>query len=52
MTEIRIRERFYACLVTCKFDEDRIKTEGVSVETSFSPLKINERFLLPWQPQF
>ena len=26
-------------LVTCKFDEDRIKTEGVSMETSFSPIK-------------
>ena len=25
-------------LVTCKFDEDWIKTEGVSMETSFSPI--------------
>ena len=31
-----------SCIVfsqsTCKFDEDRIKTEGINVETSFSPL--------------
>ena len=26
---------FMPVLGTCKFDEDRIKTEGVSVETSF-----------------
>ena len=29
---------FMPVLVTCKFDEDRIKTEGVNVETSVSSL--------------
>ena len=28
---------FMPGFVTCKFDEDQIKTEGVSVETLFSP---------------
>ena len=29
-------QEFIPVLVTCNFDEDRIKTEGVSLETSFS----------------
>ena len=29
---------FMPVLVAYKFDEDQIKTEGISVETSFSPL--------------
>ena len=29
---------FMPILVICKFDEDRIKSEGVTVDTSFSPL--------------
>ena len=29
---------FMPVLVTCKFDKERIKTEGISVETSFSPI--------------
>ena len=41
-------------LVICEFVEAqiKIKTDGVSVETSFSPLYVNGSFLLPWQPHF
>ena len=39
-------------LVMCKFDGDRIKTEGVGKETLFSPYKSKGRFLLPWKPEF
>ena len=39
----QIRQDFMSVLVTCKSDEDRIKTEGVNIETSlatkFSSLK-------------
>ena len=38
---------FMPILITCKFDEDQIKTAGVSLKTSFSPFKGG--FLLPWQ---
>ena len=33
-------------LITCEFDENRIKSEGASVETSFFQLNVNESFLL------
>ena len=38
MAEIRIHPRFYACPRYVQVDVYRIKTEGVSVATSFSPL--------------
>ena len=50
--KFKLIQDFMPALITCKFDEDWIKSEGVSVETSFSPLYVNGIFLLPWQPQF
>ena len=38
VTRIRTPLRFYACPVTCKFDDDKIKNKGVIVSTAFSPL--------------
>ena len=32
--------------------KDRIKNNREKVETSFSPLKVNGGFLLPWKPEF
>ena len=39
-------------LVICKFRKDQIKNNREKVETSFSPLKVNGGFLLPWKPEF
>ena len=39
-------------LITCKYKKNRIKNTREKVETSFSPLKVNGRFLLPWKPVF
>ena len=36
LAKFELLREFMPVLVTCKFDEDRIKTEGVRVETSFS----------------
>ena len=35
-SEIKLVRDFMPVLLSCKFDENRIKMEGVSVETSFS----------------
>ena len=43
---------FMHVLVTCKYKNDRIKTNREMVETSFSPLWVNGGFLLPWKPEF
>ena len=39
---------FMHVLVTCKYKKDRIKNNREKVETSFSPLRVNGGFLLPW----
>ena len=36
----------------CKFEKDLIKNNRENVDTSFYPLQDNERFLLPWKPEF
>ena len=33
-----INRDFMSVLVTCKFDDDTVKTEGAIVSTTFSPL--------------
>ena len=43
---------FMHVLVTCKYKEDRIKSNRGKVETPFSPLYVNGGFLLPWTPEF
>ena len=43
---------FMHVLVTCKYKKDRIKNNREKVETSFSQLKVNGGFLLPWKPEF
>ena len=43
---------FMHILVTCKYKNDRIKNNREKRETSFSPLKVNGGFLLPWKPEF
>ena len=43
---------FMHVLFTCKYKKNRIKNNREKVETSFSPLKVNEAFLLPWKPEF
>ena len=39
-------------LVTCKYEEDPIKNEGVRVFTTFSPLYSYGSYRLPWTPEF
>ena len=39
-------------LVTCKYKKDRIKNNREKVEASFSPLYVNEGFLLPGKTEF
>ena len=43
---------FLPVLVTWKFEKDLIKNNREKVETSFSPLWVKGRFLLPWNPEF
>ena len=39
-------------LITCKYEEDRIKNEGARVFTTFSPLYSYGSYRLPWTPEF
>ena len=39
-------------LVTPKFEKNLIKNNREKVATSFSPLEVNGRLLLPWKPEF
>ena len=43
---------FMHILVTCKYKKNWIKNNREKVKTSFSPLYVNGRFLLPWKPEF
>ena len=48
--KVKLLRDFMHVLITCMYKKNRIKNNWEKVETSFSPLKVNERFLLPWKP--
>ena len=50
--KVKLLRDFMHILITCKYKKNRIKNNREKVETSFSPLKVNGHFLLPWKPEF
>ena len=51
LAEIQTSEILCLSSLHAKCNKDKIKTEGISMETSFSPLYAFGWFLLPWKPE-